>query len=136
MKGLVNFRELRQRVLEKDKAIRFAGAATSDGEILATVYREGLTPLLTSQESQLSIMQSLIKMNMGKTLEPKLGKTICIFTEYQNVKTATFALYNQQTLEQEAIVLASFDKSADAYLIIEEKIKPLVRQIRKSIEVA
>lgn len=130
---MVNFQKFSLDILGKDRAIRFVGFATPDGNVLATKYREGLNPLLTMEESELSLMQSLIKINMGKTLESKLGKMICTFTEYQNVKTCTFAMYNQETLEQEAIVLMSFDRIADAYSIIEEKIKPLLEQIKKPL---
>ena len=128
----MNFHELCQEVMEKDKAIRFVGIATPDGEILVTSYREGLTPLLTVEESGLFMMQSLIKVNMENTLGSKLGRTIFTFTEYLNVDTATFVIYNQRTLEQKAVVMISFDKSADAHSIIERKIKPWITKVNDS----
>jgi len=79
-------------------------------------------------------MQSLIKINMNKTLEPKLGKTIYTFAEYQKVKRATFVLYSRQTGEGETILMVSFDKKANACSIIEEKIKPLLKRIGKSLD--
>lgn len=112
--------------------IRFAGVATLEGEIAAAEYREGLKPLLTVHESELSIMHSLIRTNMRKTFEPKLGKTIYSFTEYENVKRATIVMYSQQqALEGDTILMISFDKVANAPLIIEEKIMPLLKRINK-----
>jgi hypothetical protein len=124
----MNFNDLCKGILGKDKSIRFVCVATPDGEILATQYKEGLIPLLTPSESELLIMQSLIKMNMGKTLEPKLGRTIYAFTEYANEKTASFVMYDQQTFKQDAIVIISFDKSVDVCSIIQEKMKPIIEK--------
>lgn len=88
--------------------IRFARVATLDGKIVAAEYREGVTLLLSTQESELSIMQSLIRMNIRKTLEPKLSKTIYSFTEYKNVKRATIVIYDDhQTLEGDFILIVT-----------------------------
>lgn len=54
--------ELCSEILELDKAIRFAGIATRFGKVVASIYRGGLDPLLTRQESELSVTQSIIRM--------------------------------------------------------------------------
>ena len=64
----MNYRELCFHILELDQSIRFAAIATMEGKIVAAEYKEGVEPLLSRQESELSISQSLIRMSIRKTL--------------------------------------------------------------------
>ncbi len=127
------FSNLCKDILNIDDKIRFAGVANFEARILAARFREGVEPLLTTQESELSIMQSLIRMSMRRMLESRLGRPIYAFAEYEKVKRATFALYDQQLREPDAILKVSFDRAADAYSIIEQKIKPLLKKADKSL---
>lgn len=127
------FSTLCKGILNIDDKIRFAGVANFEARILAARFREGVEPLLTTQESELSIMQSLIRMSMRRMLESKLGRPIYTFAEYEKVKRATFAIYDQQLMEPDAILKVSFDRAADAYSIIEQKIKPLLKKADKSL---
>ena len=71
----VDYAQICKHVLYSDPLIRFAGAATIDGDIMAAQIREGTDSLLTSEEMQLSIMQALLKGGIRRTMEGKLGKT-------------------------------------------------------------
>lgn len=133
MTNFLNYKQLCQNILQKDNAIRFVGVVTVEGNIMAAEYRKGLTPLLTQKESELSIMQSVIKANIRTTLESKLGKTIYSFTEYQKIKRASFVMYNAESLKCESILLLSFDREADHNSIIENKIRPLLKEIGKGL---
>ncbi|AFU57656.1 hypothetical protein Ngar_c07130 [Candidatus Nitrososphaera gargensis Ga9.2] len=93
----MNYKQLCKQILQKDNAIRFAGVATVEENNAAEEYQEGLVPLLTREESELSIMQPVIRTSTRKTFESKLGKTIYSYTEYQKIKRASFVLYNQET---------------------------------------
>lgn len=44
-----------RNVLSVDRSIRFAGIADGTGRVVASAYRDGLSPLLTEQESEMSI---------------------------------------------------------------------------------
>lgn len=94
---ILNYRKICKQVLDFDNAIRFAGVAAVDGNIVAAEYRKGLTPLLTMKDAETSIMQSLIRRGIRKTLQAKLGRTIFAFTEYEKVKRATFVMYDITT---------------------------------------
>jgi hypothetical protein len=130
---LSTFNNLCKEIIYTDDKIRFAGIANFEAHILAARFREGIEPLLTTQESELSLMQSLIRMSMRRMLESKLGRPIYVFAEYEKIKRATFAIYNEQFIEPDVILKVSFDKTADAYSIIEEKIKPLLKRVDKSL---
>ena len=66
---MTDYRDLCKSVLAIDWKIGFAGIATADGKILAAEYRQELAPLLSQEESELSIMQSLIRMSTRRTIE-------------------------------------------------------------------
>lgn len=120
----VHAAELCSEILELDKAIRFAGIATRFGKVVASIYRGGLDPLLTRQESELSVTQSIIRMGTRQTLEQKLGKTIYAFAMYEKAKRATIPMRDADG----HILMVSFDNECDHEQLILEQIIPLVRE--------
>ena len=130
---MMNYRQICLYILALNKGIRFAGIASVEGKILAAEYREGLTPLLTPKESELSIMQSLIRMSTRKTLEEKLGKTVYATAVYQNLKRATIMMYDEGT-KPDATLMVSFDKETlDYESVVTSKILPLLKEIGKGL---
>ena len=115
-----------------DGGIRFAGIASPDGEIIATEYRDSLAPLLTREESELSIMQSLIRMSTRRTLENKLGKTLYALAVYQKIKRATISLFEDGGKCDSYLVL-SFDSAADHEAIIAGKVLPFLKLMGKGL---
>ncbi|MEM2140549.1 hypothetical protein [Nitrososphaera sp.] len=120
----VNAARLCGEILDLDEGIRFAGIATKFGKVVASIYREGLDPLLTRQESELSVTQSIIRMGTRQTLEQKLGKTVYAFAMYEKVKRATIPMRDPES----HILMVSFDNRSDHERLILEKIIPLVRE--------
>ena len=95
------------QIIELDSSIRFAGFATNTGKIITYKYRKEVEPLLTSDETQLSFIDSALKMRITKDMEPKLGKAICSITLYEKVTRATIYLDS----EDYPILMISFDNS-------------------------
>jgi hypothetical protein len=54
------------RIMELDKAIRFAGISNKMGNQIISKYRNGLTPLLTPTEIEMYAMHSVLRMNTRK----------------------------------------------------------------------
>ena len=94
MAGKEDYARICRHVLYSDPLIRFAGVATIDGDIMAAQNREGTASLLTPEETQLSIMQSLLRGGIRRTMEDKLGKTVYASAVYQKVKRATVTMYS------------------------------------------
>ena len=109
-----------EQILELDKTIRFVGIANLEGKLIAQEYRKGLRSLLTKEESELSAMQSIIRMGTRKVLEEKLGKTIYAFALYEKVKRATIPLGSTSFL------MISFNIEANHESIFLNKILPLI----------
>jgi len=97
----VSLSSLCKHILEADNSIRFAGIANKFGGKTVSKYKKGLVPLLTENESTLSTIESVIRMNTRigeKDIELKLGKPIYSFTLYEKIKRVTFLLDDQNYL--------------------------------------
>ncbi|MFL6418170.1 MAG: hypothetical protein ACJ71P_01960 [Nitrososphaeraceae archaeon] len=117
-------RNLCKQILQLDKTIRFVGIASIEGKLIAQEYREGVQSFLTKEESELSVLQSIIRTGTRKVLEEKVGKTIYAFALYEKVKRASMPLGDSN------ILMVSFDIEANHEDIILNKILPLVSKER------
>ena len=126
MKTPLSFKDFCNQIIDLDKSIRFAGIADMQGKIATQSYRVGLTPLLTKEESELSALQSIIRLSTRQTLEEKVGKTIYAFALYEKVKRATIPIYDNG----DYILMVSFDNDAEHETIILNKILPLLARVR------
>ena len=81
-----------ERIVSLDRAVRFAGMADGSRKV-ASKYRESLVPLLTEKESELSVIQSTMRMMLRKPLEEKLGGWS---TPLQDTATSKGLLYHCQ----------------------------------------
>lgn len=117
-----------QHLLEIDKSIRFAGIANKEAQMMAYAYRENLEPLLTAKETEISVLQSVIRSSTRKTLEAKLGRTLYSLTAYEKVKRVTIPL--KPNSGELAILMMSFDASAiDVEQIVVKNILPQVDEL-------
>jgi hypothetical protein len=133
LRKVVGNRDICLSVLELDSGIRFAAIASMEGKILSAEFREGTKPLLSLQESELSIMQSLIRMSIRRTLESRLGKTIYAVAIYQKVNRATISLFNKLG-KCDCYLMVSFEKQADHVAIINKKILPFLEEIDRGLK--
>lgn len=114
-------------ILTLNKGIRFAGIANREGQLVAYAYRKGIVPLLTPKETEVSVLQSFIRMGTRTTLEQKLGDTVYAFTMYEKVKRATIPIRN--SLQVTHIFMVSFDIEVDHEPIILNKIVPEMEKL-------
>jgi hypothetical protein len=109
------------QILTEDSSIRFAGFSDKFGKQIAGEYRNGLNPLLTESQLDLSAIESIIRMNTRRDLESQIGKPIYSFTLYEKIRRATISLDNKDY----PILMVSFDLNADHESIILNKIIPI-----------
>ena len=128
MMSKVILSSLCKHILEADNSIRFAGIANKFGSKIVSKYRKGLVPLLTENESTLSTIESVIRMNTRigeKDIELKLGKPIYSFTLYEKIKRVTFLLDDQDY----PILMISLNREAtDQESIVFNKILSIVKK--------
>ena len=99
--------EICDQIIRLDSSIRFAGFASDAGKVIAYRYRNKVDPLLTSNETQLSFIDSALRMRIRKDMEPKLGKVICSIVLYEKVTHATILLDSKDY----PFLMISFDNS-------------------------
>jgi hypothetical protein len=113
------------RILESDKSIRFVGIPNKMGKRIISCYRTGVVPLLTPSEIEMFAIEDVLRMNVIKDFELKLGKPLYSFTLYQKVKRVAITLESKEY----PILMASFDVEADHDNIIVNKILPLINEV-------
>ncbi len=117
------FEEFCHLILDLDGSIRFVGIATLSGAILAMKYRTNLVPLLTQEETSLSIKHSVWRMESRRALEEKLGKTLYVVATYEKLKRATIPVGQ----DGKSVLIISFDYESDAESIIRNKILTTIK---------
>ena len=60
-----------KEILQLDTSIRFAGIANNLGSLVATAYRNGLTPLMNKQETSHCAYKLFFVLLRGKILNQK-----------------------------------------------------------------
>ncbi len=126
---LISYSELTEQIVALDERVRFAGISNKLGKIVASNYRKGLVPLLSEEETEQTIPQSVVKNSLQPILESKLGRTLYSITIYEKLKRVMIPLYDQYG-SVGSVLLISFNidtSSSDVESIILERILPLVR---------
>ena len=110
-------------LLSLDPSIIFAWIVTVDGKIIAAEYRPDI--VLSIEESELAIMQALIRMNTRRTMEHKTGRPIFSITEYEQEIRSTVLVHDSAKLSigNEFLIIVSLDKqTTDPYVIVKNKV--------------
>lgn len=119
-----NILDICKQILTLDNSIRFSGIANRMGKMVASVFQEGVMPLLTDEEVKGSAITSVLRMKTREDYEEKLGKAIYTFTLYEKVKRASIPLNH----EDYVLLFVSFDRNAQHEEIILGKILPLLKK--------
>ena len=111
------------RIQEVDSSIRYVGLANKMGTRIEDHYRYGLCPLLKESELDLSVLESVLRMNLRYNMQYKLGKPLYSFTLYEKVKRVTIPLYNSGYQ-----ILISFDIDGENEYVIFKKVLSLLKK--------
>ena len=112
------------QILKIDLSIRFAGIANKMGKSITAAYRKGSDHLLTEDESDLSTIESVLRMLTRGDLQSKTGKPIYSFTLYEKVKRATILLDS----DEYPVLMVSFDIEGDHESLIKNKLLSLLKE--------
>jgi hypothetical protein len=112
----MNYDKLCKDILNIAQDIRFAGICDDTGEIKYGGHREGITNLLSSDETKRSNLQALARWGLRNSLASKIGKGRYAMAEYEKIKRITFPLENQHLLLITTEVNADHSKIIDGVL--------------------
>jgi hypothetical protein len=125
------FREICDKVISVNPAIRFAGIADEDGELLAFSERKGLAPLLTPEERAQYAITAATRQYTRLRWESHLGKINYASSHYAKLIRATIPITDNNN-RLAYVLLMSFDVgTADFHNIITKHVIPLVNNYRE-----
>jgi hypothetical protein len=101
----VSYRDLCNDILNLD-GIRSAAVITMEGIILFSSYKEGIPPLLSMQDAEVSLFRAAIRMGTRKEFLDKLGGINYAFAEYGKINQYTIPLNK----EVKTLLLVSEDR--------------------------
>jgi hypothetical protein len=76
-------------ILHIDNSIRFIGIANNLGSLVATVYRNGLTPLMDKQETSHYAIRAALRAATREDFESKIGSLEYSIGKYKRLIRAT-----------------------------------------------
>jgi hypothetical protein len=78
--------------MSSDKNIRMVTICDTDGKIMYSDHRPGVTNLLTPDESRKSLEMAVNAWKSRSQLTPKIGKGKYVLAEYEKIKRITMPL--------------------------------------------
>ena len=108
----MDYDKLCKEILNLDSKVRFAGVCDETGEIKFGGQREGITNLLTAEETKKSNLQAMARWGLRNSLSPKVGKGKYAMAEYEKMKRITFPL------DPDHLLLVTTEVDADHVRII------------------
>ena len=113
-----------QKIIFLDKSIRFVGLVNKSGVLIASAYREGLTPIMTREETLQYAIQAVTRALLREDFAAKLGESEYSITKYLRLIRALIPFeYENNKL----FVLLSFDIGSNPVQVIEDKVIPYIR---------
>ena len=116
---LLDHKALYDKIMDIDSQIRFATIANKDGKIEHTGHREGVTNVLTSDESKKSLQRAIDSWSARNDLSDKIGEGKYVVAEYGKIKRITIPM------GKEHLIYLTTDVKADHTKIIDETLKLL-----------
>ena len=127
------FKELCEKIVVQDPAIRFVGIADQDGALEADAERNGLRALFSPDQRAEYAITAASRQSTRLRWEYLLGKISFATSHYEKIIRATIPIADESR-RLSHVVLVSFDPQAKADEIITKKIIPLIRQNMKNFK--
>ena len=85
----MDYKEIYSKVLSVEPNTRMVSVCDNDGKILFSQHREGVTNLLTPEESKRSLEMAVNAWKTRSQLANKIGKGKYVLAEYEKIKRIT-----------------------------------------------
>jgi hypothetical protein len=107
----MDYSRLCKDIFDLDQKIRFAAICDRTGETKYGGLREGITSLLSSDQTKESVLHAWNRWKLRNAMESSIGKGRFSMTEYEKVKRFTIPVDNEHLL------LVSTEVDADLSII-------------------
>ena len=121
-----HFTRICNEIINLNKCIRFVGVANNLGTLLSSSYREGLTPLMTSEETKHYAVQAVLRATIREDFASKLGNLKHSIGTYDRLIRATVPVLLEDKLPAKYFLLLSFDMGTNVKDTIENELLPYI----------
>src|SRR4026207_996397 len=124
-----------KEIQQLDNSIRFVGIANNLGTLIATSYRNGLTPLMNEQETSHYAIQSVLRAATREDFESKIGRLEYSIGKYERIIRASvpIRLFGKKDDQSKFYyLLISYDLRSAVIDIIENKVMPFVEKNKEN----
>src|SRR6187200_2049668 len=94
----MDYNSLTKDIMNLDQKVRFAAVCDDSGEIKYGGQREGISNLLSPEETKRSNIQALARWSLRNSLSSKIGKGQYAMAAYEKIKRITIPLENDHLL--------------------------------------
>ena len=88
----MDYKKIYEDIMNSDPKIRLVTICDLDGKIMHSGHRQGVTNLLTPEESKKSLELAIKAWKTRSELAPKIGKGKYVLAEYEKIKRITMPL--------------------------------------------
>lgn len=125
-------KQLCGEILALDDSIRFVGLVDHLGSLLATVYRQGLVPLASHEETAKYASQAIFMTGaLSGGLNSKVGRLQYVVGKFDNLVRATIPVVSGSY--DKFYLMLSFEVESDCLPVIEGKVLPFLQENRASL---
>jgi hypothetical protein len=118
-----------KKVKDLHKSIRWVGIANQSGIFIKETYRDGLKPLLTSEENLEYAANTIARHKERIKYEPKIGKLEYSLVKYEKVNRIMIPINDNNYLYYYYFLLFTLDvEEIDYDKIVKEKIIPFAEK--------
>ncbi|MEX0764986.1 MAG: PDC sensor domain-containing protein [Nitrosopumilaceae archaeon] len=121
------FKELCEKIVAQDPAVRFVGIADEDGNLQADAERKGLKAVFSPDQRAEYAITAANRQTIRLRWEYLLGKINYATSHYEKLIRATIPIADENR-RLSYVVLVSFDANTKVDEIIPKKIIPLIKQ--------
>lgn len=118
------FQDFCKHIVDRHYFIRSAAIADNIGHLLATACREGLTLLMTQEDSARAATQAAIRSATRNKFKSKIGELQFSLSRYEKLVRATIPIKSGEKVK--FLLLLTFDIQAEADSIIQKQILPSI----------
>lgn len=94
----MNYKKIYEDIMNFEPKIRLVTICNLEGKIMHSGHRQGVTNLLTPEESKKSLDLAINAWKVRSELAPKIGKGRYVLAEYEKIKRITMPLGDEHVL--------------------------------------
>jgi hypothetical protein len=98
MKNYMNFENLLNKIMDSDLNIRHSIVTDTEGKILTTSHRNGITNYLSQEETESSLRRAASAWKARKQLSSKIGNGLYAVAAFEKITRITFPLEDENLI--------------------------------------